>query len=287
MMHASIALCVMMVGGYLPPESEITTVPLNIDPAGFSNIQDLEWKEGAKNIHLPQVPTIQNGQSSVDDSRKGKFAVPYPPTDPRAPQGRSLAMPAPPTQAGPANGGGYQAGGIGQAGGYGQQGYSSGAPKNDPYANVSVARNPVTATGAYVQPTPQAIVAPSTSNFTNGYSANALTAQYGLPPIATPSVGGASSSKPFNGYQPPSGYSPWMALNASTNNGTLNPYTAYVQPAVSQQNFNSHVSEQINGVQTMQRNLNSGTPGTEVNVGGNGLANPQIFQNYRGYYPTY
>ena len=51
-----------------------------------------------------------------------------------------------------------------------------------------------------------------------------------------------------------------------------------------QQNFNSHVSEQINGVQTMQRGV-SGTPGMEINTGGNGLVNPQIFQNL--YYPTY
>ena len=42
-------------------------------------------------------------------------------------------------------------------------------------------------------------------------------------------------------------------MNQQTNNGTISPYTAYVQPAISQQNFNSHVSEQINGVQTMQR----------------------------------
>ena len=42
-------------------------------------------------------------------------------------------------------------------------------------------------------------------------------------------------------------------MNLPTNNGTVNPYTNYVRPAMDQQTFNAHVSEQINGVQTMQR----------------------------------
>ena len=84
-------------------------------------------------------------------------------------------------------------------------------------------------------------------------SVNSITNHYGLSssqnPLANPAAGGGS--KPFNNYQPPSGYSPWQLLNQPTQNGTLYPYTAYVQPALNQQNFNSHVSEQINGVQTI------------------------------------
>ena len=88
-----------------------------------------------------------------------------------------------------------------------------------------------------------------------------------------------SNNKPFSDYQPPSGYSPWLLMNQQTNNGTISPYTAYVQPALNQQNINAHVSEQINGVRTMQP-YGGGTPGSEVNAGGNGLLNPYISINY-------
>jgi hypothetical protein len=96
-------------------------------------------------------------------------------------------------------------------------------------------------------------------------------------------AGGAA--KPYSDYRPPSGYSPWNNLNLPTNNGTVNPYTNYVRPAMDQQTFNAHVSEQINGVQTMQR-YGAGTPGMEVPMSGPGLANPQIFQNYMNFYPN-
>ena len=36
----------------------------------------------------------------------------------------------------------------------------------------------------------------------------------------------------------------------------------------------------------MQRGYGAGTPGSEVNTGGNSLVNPQIFQNYPNCYPT-
>ncbi len=68
-------------------------------------------------------------------------------------------------------------------------------------------------------------------------------------------------------------------MQAPTNNGTLNPYTNYVQPMMNQQNFNSHVSEQINGVQTMQRGYGP-NPGVETNMGGNGLNNPSGVIDY-------
>ena len=49
-------------------------------------------------------------------------------------------------------------------------------------------------------------------------------------PMPNPSVGGGD--KPFSGYQAPSGYSPWQQLNAPTDNGTINPYSAYIRPAI-------------------------------------------------------
>jgi len=101
--------------------------------------------------------------------------------------------------------------------------------------------------------------------------------QYGLPPVSN--IGADTGGKAFSNYQAPSGYSPWNNLTLPTNNGTTNPYTAYVKPAMDQQMFNSHISEQINGVQTQQR-LYQGTPGYEVPISGAGLANPSQFINY-------
>ena len=44
--------------------------------------------------------------------------------------------------------------------------------------------------------------------------------------------------------------------------------------------LNTHFSEQINGVQTLLRGV-GGAAGTEVPMGGAGLANPAGFLNYR------
>jgi len=185
---------------------------------------------------------------------------------------------------------GQQGLGQGQQGnGQGQQGYA--APinprSNDPYANTTIpGRNPVSGysrgmTVPQIPPTPTV-----GSNYGYPTSVNNITNPYGLPsssnPMANPSAGGVS--KPFSNYQAPSGFSPWQLLNQPTQGGTINPYTAYVQPVMTQQNVNSHLSEQINGVQTQQR-YGAGTPGMELNTGGNGLVNPQIFQNYLNYYP--
>ena len=199
-------------------------------------------------------------------------------------QPRQNVMPEAPTSPGATAG----QTGYGPAG-YGGQGQPSGqSSAGDPYANLPTAgRNPVAGYNRGMS-VPQVPVAPGASNYAYPNSVNSITNPYGLPnsasPLANPSAGGGS--KPFSNYQSPNGFTPWQLLNQPTQGGTLNPYTAYVQPVLNQQNFNSHVSEQINGVQTMQRGYGAGTPGSEVNTGGNGLVNPQIFQNYPNYYPT-
>ena len=130
---------------------------------------------------------------------------------------------------------------------------------------------------------------PTVGTMTNNASVSNITSRYGLPsaggPTTTNGIPGGGS-KPFSGYTPPSGYSPWMGLYQPTSNGAADPYTTYVQPALSQQNFNAHVSEQINGVRTLQQGYGAGTPGMEVNSGGNGLVNPAQFLNYGTYYPS-
>ena len=81
------------------------------------------------------------------------------------------------------------------------------------------------------------------------------------------------TGEPFSDYQRPNGYSPWMGLYQPTSNGTISTYTAVIRPPLDQGNFSSHVNQQSSG---------AGTPGMEVPVGGNGLANPNAFQNYGG-----
>jgi len=280
-MHASIALCVMMFGGVVYPDSDLTTIPLKDDLSNPTALQDLEWKERVKRQPLPRVPSVDDRQQSGDDSR---FRRPYPPTDPRAMQPRQQMMPDAPTSAGGGQGqSGYGQPGYGQSG-IGQPGYGSptggGQPgTNDPYANLPIAgRNPVAGYNRGMN-IPQA---PTLQQGLNNYpySMNSVTNPYGLPSTSNPMVNpSAGTAKPFNNYQAPNGFSPWQLLSQPTQNGTVNPYTSYVQPVLSQQSVNSHLSEQINGVQT-QRGYGAGTPGMEMNTGGNGLVNPQIFQNY-------
>ena len=129
---------------------------------------------------------------------------------------------------------------------------------------------------------------PSVGNYINSIgitSVSQSTVDMGFPIPRThawiPSAGGGS--KPFSEYTRPTAIARGNHYTTPTNNGTLTPYT---QPTSNRSwismNFNAHVSEQINGVQTMQRGIYSGTPGVETNTGGvNGLVNPHMFQNYR------
>jgi hypothetical protein len=303
-MHTSIAVCLMMVGGYIYPECEVATVPLKDDLTRPNPIQDQEWKERVKRVPLPQVPSI-DVSSQAGDNRAAPYR--YNPNLMR-PQQQPF-MPSAPTQEGPGSNG--QTGingqaGYGPAGNNGQAGYGPAGGAN-PAANyispnaTAPGQNPV-----YGRQVPVANVVPTVNNLNYNNSMSNLTNQYGLGnlqnPMLNPSVGG-TSNKPFNDYQRPTGYSPWQNLYLPSNNGTVDPYTAYVRPAMDQQNFNSHVSEQINGVRTRGYYGDTNTPGMEMNTGsGNGLVNPGIMRDYRlnpmnanpynpttanPYYPTY
>jgi len=273
----------MMFGGVVYPDSDISTIPLRDDLSNLTAIQDLEWKERVKRKPLPRVPTIDERQQASDD---GRIRRPYTPSDLRAMQPRQQIMPEVPT---PGSGQGQLVNGqtgYGQAGFGGQTGYG-GQPgaqpgANDPYANMPIpGRNPVAGFNRGMAIPQVPTVAGTINNYSYPNSVNSLTNPYGVPgtsfPLANPAAGG---SKPFSDYQPPNGFTPWQLLNQPTQGGTINPYTSYIQPVYNQQNINTHVSEQINGVQTMQRGMGLYTPYTEMNTGGNGLVNPQIFQNY-------
>lgn len=136
-MHASIAIFVMLVGGPVNPEIEITVLPLKDDPSSQTSIQDLEWKERVKQHPLPHVPTLDDRQQTADDSGRNGYR-PYPPTGTQPV--RPPVMPAPPTDAGPVGNGygpsgnyGYGQAGSGGGGNYGPNGGYGGGPP--PYGN--------------------------------------------------------------------------------------------------------------------------------------------------------
>jgi hypothetical protein len=281
-MHASIALFLMMLGGPVLPDLEIVTVPLKEDLSNPTAMQELEWKEMAKRHPLPAIPTARpDDRSQVGEDGRSRY--PVPPTDRLAPRPTQPVMPAAPTSAEaqrtmpnmP-----YQPGGGTPPAQFG----GGTAPGTPPPFNAGPARNPINNGYSGFFGAPGAAPAPSvstyTSNYTNALQQNAY--RFGLG-SGSPNP---ATDKPFANYQPPSGYSPWSNLMNSTANGMVNPYNAYVQPLQNQQNVNQRMSEQINGVQTMQRGYGVNTPGSEVPTGG-GMANPSIYLNYKGYFPTY
>ena len=79
----------------------------------------------------------------------------------------------------------------------------------------------------------------------------------------------ATGQKAFDHYRAAPGTSPYMLLNGSTNNGTVNPYAAYVRPAQDQQRAAQELDQAENAADQ---------PGPVY---------PRAFQNYGSYYPDY
>jgi hypothetical protein len=289
-MHAQIAICMMMVGGYIVPEADIKTIPLNDDLSNLIAIQDKEYRERAQNRVLPRVPTVADPRQAVED-RYGPYApnayMPRNPIDQNA--YRRQAITEAPTAGG--NSGvpnPWQAGQTGQgamprmpgAGGnyYNPSpGVSTAGPAGNTYTpnGSSGFANPVATPGFAAGHALGVGAAPTASGYIQANNGSQLASRYGLPPVSNITAGPtAGGGKAFDGYQAPSGNSPWNGLFAPTANGTTNPYTQYVRPAMEQQTFNAHISEQINGVQTQQR-YGGGTPYHEMPPpSGPGLVNP-------------
>jgi hypothetical protein len=287
-MHA-IAVCVMMVGGYIVPEVDITTIPLKDDVGKGISIQDLEWKERALTAHLPQVPTLGIPKQTASDGG------PYLPNDrttsyPRSPYDNSRrpsVIPQSPTEPGnnvvqnpwqPTQGQGASPRMPSAGGGYNSP--AAAGPGGNNFSPNAGFANPVgIGAGQYqAQRAVQATPLQTANNYIQNNNGSTYNRQYGS---SGPSqVSADQTGKAFSGYQPPSGNSPWNNLYLPTNNGTTNPYTSYVRPAMDQQTFNSHISEQINGVQTQQRGY-QGTPGYEAPpMSGPGLVNPNATIDY-------
>jgi hypothetical protein len=290
-MHATIALCFMMVSGPVAPgpEPDIVNVPLNVDTASPGAMQELEWKSNPQQRRtLPRVPTLITDDNRRSDGRvsSGRYA---PPADRSAtrgqqPGGQQTGLPTSPTDPGNMAGGTPTGPMPLLPGAGGGQGYS---PQDRPTTyspnGVSSGRSvsnmgaPGTQTAA-----PGAIGAPRASDTLSGIYGNANMSYLGVSsnPMLNTSVGGAQ--KPFSDYQRPSGYSPWMNLyNTPTNNGTVSTYSSSVQPQIQQQQYNRQMAEQIQGVRNTMMSPQAGsTPGMEMPVTGAGLVNPNAVINY-------
>ena len=79
-----------------------------------------------------------------------------------------------------------------------------------------------------------------------------------------------SSQKVFDHYRPGPTTSPYQLLDSTTNNGTVNPYIAYVRPAEERQQSSQELDRAMS---------NSDDQPAPVY--------PRAFQNYGSYYPNY
>jgi hypothetical protein len=314
-MHASIAVCVMMVGGYVLPESDVTVVPLKVDDlARQAALADQTLGESARRSDLPRVAWVDQVEPSTDVPLQNQ----KPRTSQRAQQANPRRMPVAPTD---------PAAGYLNLRAKGMSGLPSGYVENGPppgrttygqqgvrYAQAAPLTGSPGATG-YTSGTgypPNYPMQAAGSGYPSagygsapGYPSSVGYGQPGgytqSPPVAT--IGGYTPpnsqgtgypvstyntptggiTKQFSNYQPPSGYSPWNNLYLSTANGTINTYTAYVKPMVQQQNINMQTNDQINNVQLMQSLY--GTPGVQVPAGGGGLIDPSGVQNFNYFSP--
>jgi hypothetical protein len=79
-----------------------------------------------------------------------------------------------------------------------------------------------------------------------------------------------ANQKAFEGYRSTPAISPYTLLNANTDNGTINPYVAYVRPA----------QERQQGDHDMERGGTDGAADQPAPL------YPPAFQNYGSYFPT-
>jgi hypothetical protein len=99
------------------------------------------------------------------------------------------------------------------------------------------------------------------------------------PAVIAPPVG----QKPFAGYQPPGGVSPYMNLfRSGTDNGTIDNYTSLVRPQLNQQYLNQQYGHDIRGLQSDTRLQNQAIMNQSRQL--QGVSTPQFYQNYGGYY---
>jgi len=172
----------------------------------------------------------------------------------------------------------------------------NGPGRYDPNSTNNMLSKPVTSNyGGYGTQTqaPRASYTPSAADTVNGIMNTANMSNIGVPPNPL------AQQKPFNDYQRPSGYSPWMQLYSTpTNNGTVLDSTGTLSPVtVSDSRQPTHagwsssgsVSDFVGGTNTFTGNdlgwspavttqdaAADVTPGGTVAAGNPGLKTPAV-----------
>jgi hypothetical protein len=102
--------------------------------------------------------------------------------------------------------------------------------------------------------------------------------------FSTP-LNATGSPKPFSGFQAAPVISPYQAMYTNVNNGTLDPYNAFVRPILDQQRMDQQRLDQERS-NSPSSSFSGGTMGGMQNVpGSSGLTSPQNFQYYRQFTP--
>ena len=101
-------------------------------------------------------------------------------------------------------------------------------------------------------------------------------------------MGMPAGSKPFAGYRPTSGVSPYMNLFRQDSMGTVDNYTSLVQPQLEQRFLNQRFDRDIGGLERNARTqgINLQRLNQEERTL-QGVATPQFFMNSRGRFPGY
>ena len=278
-MNATLVICTLLVGGWMLPEFDDSTPPLS--EGWLQGGQSGDLLQSGRNVQLPTPPSLIGPAPSTNmGPMSARGYGPRPGTSPSG--GQAGTMPMAPTDFGPRGSGFPQSPTIGQ--GQSSIGYSPARLAPSGYAAPSGGQN---GAGLLTPPTATMPALPSTQRGLGAYSPR--------PPAALPNPmlnPAASSQKPFERWQAPSPISPYQYLYGQpTDNGTINPYMAYVRPIQQQQQTNQRLGAEINGVQsTMQGHVPTNRGYEQEQPGVRGLANPQGFINYYfgntgGYFP--
>ena len=286
-MTTTLAFCTLLLGGWISPEIDDSTPPLREDMTQPETVQANEMRLQGKTISLLPAPSLANGLGGPSGSA-------YPGTGTgtgsqsqwRRPAGAMPGMPTSPGTGAPTgpngNYGGPGAYGYGAAGmpaaptRSSEDAYGAGASRRSGWG---AAQSPMDSGSPDANRSNMQPAAPSaTSDINQGagnYYAN-------LRPAGAP--GALGNPKAFDNASLAPRASPYLNLYTSrTANGTIDPYTSAVVPALDQIQNQQKVSAQIGGLQKTLRRP-AGTGGMEVPTG-QGLANPGQFINYPQYPP--
>ena len=285
-MNATIVASVLLLGGWVLPESEDTTPPLKEDLGQPSSVQQHEMRIKAKN--MPTAPSLTNGEPTPP-TRRAYDRNFQPPTNRGTGSAsmRPMTMPSAPTDAGGSSSAGSpptipsmptspaNQGSSDDTQGMSPQGGSGSSAFGRSSRTPSYGRGGLGGQQSFSQPL-------NNNRFSSGAAATpGLDQSY-------PSASPPPADKAFSGYKQAPAMSPYLQMYTSrTANGTIDPYNNGVRPMIEQGQANQKFSAQIGGLQnslsrqgsTLNRLNHQEMPVQQ------GLVNPQYFINYQQYYP--